>query len=579
MDLSAIDEILRRISLHTGARRSLVLRGSRLTRALVAPHPRDCDDLDFLALFPWDEQRILSLIDEAVSDRIHAEVIYGDTDRPGLRTRHLVSGREVQIDTATGDPLAEPPVEIEILPGLSVLSASRETMIAWKLHGLYEAHDRPWRCKDLHDLSLLLDAPLDPEATQKAISIAFGSRQTPLRRLDRLLEGALGRSVGSQRTWRKFARKHPLREVPLDLEGVVSSIARRLSPIAAPLRALEPDPEPFPSDLTEREAAEAIASEQGYLYLRDPVRGLSLIAERSPQERPHPERASSFAERRRRLVLADCRGLLFDREGALIARVEHALPNAADISARPLRAQRLCAHPSCAARLGGSLVRFDRSGSVAPLALPEPWLRLCDAHAASSSILFEDLGDDARLVAIRSLRVGTYLGPEETRALAESSGVLPPLFSEPPPDLALPGEEILWLWAERGPVAEILGRTRAIRAGLQASRDPELFALQLLFERAPLEEALGGGISAWIGRVEQAIDSLTDQVSRLAERGRATLASDPSLPPALRRAVYRHLDGHPDPTRSVLRELCDRPGGREEIAALLSPIPPLPLSL
>lgn len=195
------------------------LRGSVVTRA-HNPRGRDPVDLDYVVTSPaWEPDVVVASVeallrrppsghDAVAFGGVRAVPIWEETRFPGVRAyvEAKVAGvpDELQIDFGWGDPI-ETPLETIMFHGVGPLRAvSRETMIAWKIHGLVEWGRGRWRPKDLHDLDVLLDEPIDEGATRGALDVAFSSRETPLSDLGELLyRPAWGESPGRRKTWKK----------------------------------------------------------------------------------------------------------------------------------------------------------------------------------------------------------------------------------------------------------------------------------------------------------------------------------------------------------------------------------------
>jgi hypothetical protein len=189
------------------------LRGGVVTAALVHPAPRVPDDVDLLAV-----GAPLDAVADEVADALASlgpvarEPLWPGTAFPGVR--FVVGG--VQVDLGFGDPVAG----TVRLHGL--LAADRVTHVAWKLHGLWE-REGAWRPKDLHDLWLLLQAPVDPDALRAAIVAAFhlaGTRRCRSRA--GCSTAGWGRSPDSRRSWRRHLADHPERPTPSREPAVVA---------------------------------------------------------------------------------------------------------------------------------------------------------------------------------------------------------------------------------------------------------------------------------------------------------------------------------------------------------------------
>lgn len=237
--------LLRRLALGP-ARERLVVRGSLVTARLVAPRPRPAADLDLLAdglqapPRPFDPSPLVAAVEALLATPCvdghrpalaDAEVIWAETDFPGWRATVVDGDDRLQLDVGVGDPLVDGPVEAELLPGFAVRVVRAETMLGWKVHGLFEHGPGRWRAKDLHDVDLLLRfAALDPDRAARALAVAFASRGDALAAIDRLLDGDFGRSRGSRRKWRRFAESTPDTDA---LEVALARVADALRPLRA----------------------------------------------------------------------------------------------------------------------------------------------------------------------------------------------------------------------------------------------------------------------------------------------------------------------------------------------------------
>ncbi len=250
-----LEGLLRRLSASPHGDR-WVLRGSFLTRFYCAPWPRSAADLDFLDLDPFDHERTKDRLQATLAfvvgdgcsfdlGGVQDELIWEETPFPGVRFQ-IPGGfagwsGEVQIDVAFHDPVVPPPRPVA-LPTLTapveILGCARETLIAWKVHGLFEKGLGTFRPKDLHDIALLSrGVTLDEEALREALEVAFRSRKASFAWTERLARGAFGQSRWSQEKWRRFRAASPSLPIPA-IEEVVREVASSLGPtLAACLRA------------------------------------------------------------------------------------------------------------------------------------------------------------------------------------------------------------------------------------------------------------------------------------------------------------------------------------------------------
>jgi hypothetical protein len=247
-----------------------VLRGGLLTRLWVGPGRRATEDADFLGLFERDVEetarRLRAVLtaplpaDDGVrfdEGSLGVELIWQETAFPGARAAVQAEAGgtyfTLQIDVGFGDPLVPPAQWVSyatLLPGAParVLACRAETLVGWKLHGLFEHGARRWRAKDLHDLLLLTDhVPLVGADLEDAIRVAFSSRATALEEvLPVVYNPAWWAADRARQRWARYRATAPV-PVPEDLTAVAERVARALRPALArllPLPAEESGPVP-----------------------------------------------------------------------------------------------------------------------------------------------------------------------------------------------------------------------------------------------------------------------------------------------------------------------------------------------
>jgi predicted O-methyltransferase YrrM len=255
--LHMLDGVLRRVSASQW-RDALVLRGSMLARMLCGPTWRPCQDVDFLGLwqagFAESSARLREALGAPVEDGVELTLsslniteIFAETNSPGIRLSlpARVDGEDflLQVDVGFGDPLDPPaqplryPTQVAALDESAppeVLAVCPETSFAWKVHGLFEFELGHWRSKDLHDLYIWsAHATLRWPVVASAIRLAFESRGTPIEATFRLLSGYFGKSRGSRRAWQALHAERGGRDVPEDLDEVLSAVAETLRPLIA----------------------------------------------------------------------------------------------------------------------------------------------------------------------------------------------------------------------------------------------------------------------------------------------------------------------------------------------------------
>lgn len=310
---AALSRVLALVAAHP-VRDRVRLRGGVVTAALIHPVPREPDDVDLLVVEgPGLDDVVSELVDAlAPLGEATVEPLWPTSAFPGRRLR--VGG--VQVDVGIGDPVAG------TFPLHGLLAVDRATLIGWKLHGLWEREDG-WRPKDLHDLWLLLAQPVPDDALRASVTAAFASRDAPLALARRLLDGRMGRSPDSRKSWRRHLADHPERPSPsTEVAAVVDRVADALRPVLAPLCAAEPPPAPFPAlDGALDEVRALVAATPGFREVPWPDH--VVFTYEGARDFPDPERAVTRSERRRRQVLRELRGLAFDREGRVVARKLH----------------------------------------------------------------------------------------------------------------------------------------------------------------------------------------------------------------------------------------------------------------
>lgn len=262
--LRAAMGFLRRLSRSSEAEQ-LVLRGGMMMRLWTGPVPRTVEDIDFLALFPFDPAataaRLESVCRAEADDglrfgALRSEVIWAETEFPGVRAFVDVTPPggeapfELRIDTGFGDPM-DPPAAwmehpLEMGAPARVLACRPETLFAWKVHGLFERGKGRFRPKDLFDVYVLAKhAPLDPALLPGAVRLAFDSRGDSLELTSRLVSGEFGRSPWSLEKWARFRKSQPEGR-PEQLSEVVASVAAVLGPVVAAAQQLPPAARPPP---------------------------------------------------------------------------------------------------------------------------------------------------------------------------------------------------------------------------------------------------------------------------------------------------------------------------------------------
>ena len=217
------------------------------------PIPRPAEDLDLVAIFPFDvdeaARRFLPVLaDGSIADgvsfdaeRVRFEAIFLDTGSPGVRffASGMADGTEADfhVDITFGPPPRPAPVfgEMPTASGAAarVWMCRPETIVGQKMQALRHLGMLSWRPKDLNDLRLLLShVPLDDAALRQAIAAYMA---------DLGGTGADARAVfgpaswwsmkRSSARWQDFAKSSPGQSVPRDLASIIADITERLAPV------------------------------------------------------------------------------------------------------------------------------------------------------------------------------------------------------------------------------------------------------------------------------------------------------------------------------------------------------------
>jgi hypothetical protein len=258
-----LDGLLRRVAASAHAA-ELVLRGGLLTRRWVGAERRTTEDADFLGLFARDAGAVAQRLGAALAaplpeddgvrfdPDVFAELIWQETPFPGV---HALAQAEaagaylsLQVDVGFDDPLVPPAEWVDyptLLPGppLRMLACRAETLVGWKLHGLFEHGAQRWRAKDLYDLLLLTShAPLVEAELVGAIRVAFESRSQPRQDvLGVVYNPAWWAADRARERWAKFRAAARVPGVPEDVGEVARRVARALRPALGRLVAFPAD--------------------------------------------------------------------------------------------------------------------------------------------------------------------------------------------------------------------------------------------------------------------------------------------------------------------------------------------------
>lgn len=336
-----------------------------MSRVWFSPGRWDATDLDFMVETPSDHGSMRRRLQDVlvggggIDDGLHFDVeamqsqtIWQEARHPGARVvltaASALDGERVplQVDFSFGDPIAPPPVHFAYPTALGpcpVRAVRPETSCGWKFFGLFERSSDRWRPKDLFGLYWLLEhETLDLDGVAASIRATFDARGIHLSLASRFFEGAFATSRQSAQRWRSFVHAHPSFAIPDDVRTVVEVVARRLRPIFLPLLeattavristatsaaptpvALTPGGARFPVIDHLEDVLPAILGRSEFVRIERG--GHTILDYRTPSKYtfPPPETgldphvATLYAMRR------ECRGLVFDPTGRLVARKFH----------------------------------------------------------------------------------------------------------------------------------------------------------------------------------------------------------------------------------------------------------------
>jgi hypothetical protein len=217
MTRALLDDVLHHLHPRLGER--AVLRGSLLTALWV--EERGVNDLDLLLDGEWTPATVTPVLQEHLASfgaAVTFEVIWAETDFPGVRATLVRGDEELQVDFGWGEQLAVAP-RATVVRGLTWRAVAPEVMFGWKVHSLVEHGPRGrWHAKTMADLYLYLKrVPLDPALAKQAVLASFASQHMPLTALDGFFDDPTwGRSRGSRNKFKSYRKRSPWVTFTLD---------------------------------------------------------------------------------------------------------------------------------------------------------------------------------------------------------------------------------------------------------------------------------------------------------------------------------------------------------------------------
>ena len=260
-----IERFLYRLAQTKRARR-FVLKGALLLRAVGSAETQPTRDIDLLGHGPPTEERLKSIVREAMRADVPEDGMTYDPDTlastgiaeaaeyNGVRLtfRGLLGTARVpmQIDIGFGDPVVPGPIRITYPQRLDygsprLLGYTLENLIAEKYQAMVDLELANTRMKDFYDVWMLTRRhAFDQQALAEAIAATFARRHTPIPDgLPPALTEAFFESDPKKQQWRAFLRKILAGSSP-PLSDVVRDLAEFLrQPSQAARRQKEPGDE------------------------------------------------------------------------------------------------------------------------------------------------------------------------------------------------------------------------------------------------------------------------------------------------------------------------------------------------
>jgi predicted nucleotidyltransferase component of viral defense system len=244
-----IERFLYRLAQTEHARR-LILKGALLLRSVGSTETRPTRDIDLLGQGPPTEERLISIVREAMQadvpedgmtydpDTLESTVIAETAEYNGVRLtfRGFLGTARVpmQIDVGFGDPIVPGPIRITYPQLLDygsprLLAYTLESLIAEKYQAMVDLELANTRMKDFYDVWMLIHRhAFEQQTLARAIAATFERRRTPVPGDPPLaLTEAFFRSDQKKRQWRAFLRNIRAGSPPA-LPDVISDLAEFL---------------------------------------------------------------------------------------------------------------------------------------------------------------------------------------------------------------------------------------------------------------------------------------------------------------------------------------------------------------
>lgn len=237
--------------------KSFILKGALMFTVWNVPQRRTTMDIDFLALFDNQIEKIEQVIRDVCSVKtatdglifdaktVRGQRIKKDADYEGVRVTFLgfleKSKISMQIDIGFGDVITPKPSDVDYpsllnFPAPHLKGYPFETVVAEKFEAMIKLGTLNSRMKDFYDVWLMSrQFNFEEKKLVTAIKATFKNRETPLPSGKPLFAAAIYADESVQATmWKGFLKKNPIKGTPDSFKAVVSAVEEFLNdPVVA----------------------------------------------------------------------------------------------------------------------------------------------------------------------------------------------------------------------------------------------------------------------------------------------------------------------------------------------------------
>lgn len=236
--------------------KSFILKGALMFTVWDVPQRRTTVDIDFLARFDNQIEKIEQVIKDICAVKAPADGLIFDTktvkgqrikedaDYEGVRVNFLgfleKSKIPMQIDIGFGDVIIPKPSEVDYptlldFPAPHLKGYTFESVVAEKFEAMIKLGTLNSRMKDFYDVWLMTRRfNFEGKNLVAAIKATFANRETPLPSGKPLFAAGIYADESVQATmWKAFLKKNPIKAAPDSFKAVVSAVEEFLSkPVA-----------------------------------------------------------------------------------------------------------------------------------------------------------------------------------------------------------------------------------------------------------------------------------------------------------------------------------------------------------